>query len=67
MPDSANGHYAQWVEACIAGHGNHTAVDPVAMGHAAMIGEGAPAVGGPNDLDALLTQPGWSRAGLRVK
>ena len=28
-----------------------------AAGHAAMIGEGAPAVGGPNDLDALLYPP----------
>jgi FtsP/CotA-like multicopper oxidase with cupredoxin domain len=28
------------------------------MGHAAMIGEGAPAVGGPNDLDDLLHPPG---------
>ena len=28
-----------------------------AMGHAAMIGPGAPAVGGPNDLDALLYPP----------
>src|SRR6185436_16155685 len=28
-----------------------------AMGHAAMIGEGAPAVGGPNDLDELLYPP----------
>jgi hypothetical protein len=28
-----------------------------ASGHAAMIGEGAPAVGGPNDLDALLHPP----------
>ena len=27
------------------------------MGHAAMIGEGAPAVGGPHDLDALLYPP----------
>src|SRR5262245_2081925 len=27
------------------------------MGHAAMIGEGAPAVGGPNDLDDLLYPP----------
>src|SRR5262245_15172693 len=26
-------------------------------GHAAMIGDGAPAVGGPNDLDALLHPP----------
>ena len=32
-----------------------------AMGHAAMIGEGAPAVGGPNDLDALLYPPRRSR------
>jgi len=31
---------------------NHAAV-----GHAAMIGEGAPAVGGPRDLDALLYPP----------
>ena len=29
-----------------------------ATGHAAMIGEGAPAVGGPNDLDELLYPPG---------
>src|SRR5262245_17130023 len=28
-----------------------------AMGHAAMIGRAAPAVGGPNDLDALLYPP----------
>ena len=28
-----------------------------AMGHAAMIGEGVPAVGGPHDLDALLYPP----------
>src|SRR6185503_1301628 len=28
-----------------------------AMGHAAMIGDGAPAVGGPNDLDELLYPP----------
>ena len=28
-----------------------------AMGHAAMIGGGAPAVGGPNDLDDLLFPP----------
>ncbi len=28
-----------------------------AAGHAAMIGEGAPAVGGPNDLDGLLYPP----------
>jgi FtsP/CotA-like multicopper oxidase with cupredoxin domain len=41
-------------------HGAHehemaTAMAPV--GHAAMIGEAAPAVGGPNDLDALLHPP----------
>ena len=30
---------------------------PIMMGHAAMIGEGAPAVGGPHDLDALLHPP----------
>jgi len=30
---------------------------PGATGHAAMIGEEAPAVGGPNDLDALLYPP----------
>ena len=34
---------------------SHT--DSAAAGHAAMIGEGAPAVGGPNDLDALLYPP----------
>jgi FtsP/CotA-like multicopper oxidase with cupredoxin domain len=32
-------------------HGHHS------MGHAAMVGEGAPAVGGPRDLDALLHPP----------
>ena len=31
--------------------------DHPAMGHAAMIGGSAPAVGGPNDLDALLYPP----------
>jgi FtsP/CotA-like multicopper oxidase with cupredoxin domain len=31
--------------------------DHVAMGHAAMIGDVVPAVGGPNDLDALLYPP----------
>ena len=30
---------------------------PGAMGHAAMVGDQAPAVGGPNDLDALLYPP----------
>src|SRR4051812_29754546 len=39
------------------GHGNHTAAGHAATGHAAMIGAGAPAVGGPNDLDALLNPP----------
>ena len=34
-------------------HGSHGA----AMGHAAMVGEGAPAVGGPHDLDSLLYPP----------
>ncbi len=33
-------------------HGSHAA-----MGHASMIGEGVPAVGGPRDLDALLYPP----------
>ena len=37
----------------LQGHVNHQA----AVGHAAMIGENAPAVGGPNDLDALLYPP----------
>jgi FtsP/CotA-like multicopper oxidase with cupredoxin domain len=37
-----------------AAHGGH---DHAAAGHAAMLGEGAPAVGGPNDLDALLYPP----------
>ena len=40
------------------------------MGHAAMIGDGAPAVGGPNDLDALLypppALPAPARPGARV-
>jgi FtsP/CotA-like multicopper oxidase with cupredoxin domain len=31
--------------------------EPEAMGHAAMVGEDVPAVGGPNDLDALLYPP----------
>jgi FtsP/CotA-like multicopper oxidase with cupredoxin domain len=39
------------------GHGNHSTTGHAAMGHAAMIGLGAPAVGGPNDLDALLHPP----------
>ena len=36
---------------------SHMAATHAAMGHAAMIGPGAPAVGGPNDLDALLYPP----------
>ena len=36
---------------------SHEGMDNMAMGHAAMIGEGAPAVGGPHDLDALLYPP----------
>ena len=34
-----------------------THIHGAAQGHAAMIGEEAPAVGGPNDLDALLYPP----------
>jgi FtsP/CotA-like multicopper oxidase with cupredoxin domain len=34
-------------------HAAHAAL----MGHAAMIGDGAPAVGGPHDLDGVLTPP----------
>ena len=28
VPEGANGHYAQWVEACIAGHGNKEVSSP---------------------------------------
>jgi FtsP/CotA-like multicopper oxidase with cupredoxin domain len=35
----------------------HGGADHALLGHAAMIGEGAPAVGGPNDLDDLLVPP----------
>ncbi|MBA3675411.1 MAG: gfo/Idh/MocA family oxidoreductase, partial [Chitinophagaceae bacterium] len=28
VPDSTNGHYAQWVEACIAGYGNKEVSSP---------------------------------------
>ena len=42
-------HAAQRAPSSHAGHG--------ALGHAAMIGERAPAVGGPSDLDALLYPP----------
>ena len=41
-----------------AGHEHGTQpMDMAAMGHAAMIGEEAPAVGGPHDLDSLLYPP----------
>ena len=36
---------------------SHTGNGQAAHGHAAMIGEQAPAVGGPRDLDALLYPP----------
>lgn len=39
-------------------HGAHAGeTNQAVLGHAAMIGEGAPAVGGPRDLDALLYPP----------
>ena len=50
-------------EAAAAGHDHSSHRTPAshlhnaAMGHASMIGEGAPAVGGPNDLDDLLYPP----------
>jgi manganese oxidase len=61
------GRYALGGEATAAGH-DHSSHDHsrsledhleghAARGHAAMIGEAAPAVGGPNDLDALLYPP----------
>lgn len=28
VPEGANGHYAQWVEACLAGYGNKTVSSP---------------------------------------
>src|SRR6187399_92544 len=47
--------------AIAAGHDHSAhaaaAAEIPAMGHAAMIGEGAPAVGGPQDLDRLLYPP----------
>jgi len=49
--------------AAAAGHDHSSHRTPAshmhnaAMGHAAMIGDGAPAVGGPNDLDELLYPP----------
>ena len=36
---------------------NHEGASHAAMGHASMIGDGAPAVGGPTDLDDLLYPP----------
>ena len=36
---------------------SHTGHGQAAQGHAAMIGEQAPAVGGPRDLDAVLYPP----------
>ncbi len=66
------GRYALAGDATAAGHGgplhDHSSHDHsrstqghvrghTASGHAAMIGEAAPAVGGPNDLDALLYPP----------
>src|SRR6186997_3184319 len=50
---ATTGHdHASHAQRAPATHTGHAA-----MGHAAMIGEGAPAVGGPNDLDALLHPP----------
>ena len=37
--------------------GAHSSASHVSVGHAAMIGSGVPAPGGPNDLDALLHPP----------
>jgi FtsP/CotA-like multicopper oxidase with cupredoxin domain len=56
------GRYALGGEAEAAGDDagrslEHHVHNHAAMGHAAMIGEQAPAVGGPNDLDALLYPP----------
>ena len=42
---------------CDRARESHARQAHAAMGHAAMIGAGAPAVGGPNDLDALLYPP----------
>ncbi len=38
-------------------HAHHAASLDVALGHAAMVGDAVPAVGGPGDLDALLLPP----------
>src|SRR5687768_5573381 len=56
------GRYALGGEATAAGHDQSRSLtdhvhDHAAAGHAAMIGEAAPAVGGPHDLDALLYPP----------
>ena len=56
------GRLAFGANAVAAGHDAHPRsprrqADHAAMGHAAMIGEGAPAVGGPHDLDDLLYPP----------
>jgi FtsP/CotA-like multicopper oxidase with cupredoxin domain len=48
-PHTGHGHAAHRTTASHLG--------TAAAGHAAMIGEGAPAVGGPNDLDELLYPP----------
>jgi len=44
-------------DASAADHSHHVAQEAMGPSHAAMIGEEAPAVGGPNDLDALLYPP----------
>jgi len=49
--------YATDSAAADSGHDHHAMAASAPVGHAAMIGEGAPAVGGPNDLDGLLFPP----------
>jgi FtsP/CotA-like multicopper oxidase with cupredoxin domain len=44
-------------DASAADHSHNVAQEAMGPSHAAMIGEEAPAVGGPNDLDALLYPP----------
>jgi FtsP/CotA-like multicopper oxidase with cupredoxin domain len=44
-------------DASAADHSHHVGQEAMGPSHAAMIGEEAPAVGGPNDLDALLYPP----------
>ncbi len=41
----------------VASHAGHAAARHAAVGHAAMVGEQAPAAGGPHDLDDLLYPP----------